>query len=239
MKMTDREQKKNREVFYVSTNIWKQEVGLFELAVYVYLCYCSNIRGESFPSMAAIARNCHMSHRRAQSAVAMLEKRGIIERVQRRESKRNSLPNLYRLRTGVFSGKRTPKHFKEQELPALAGDEAVFAKAPGPDHEEPDPELDELLESIAPLDPDDHDPMLEAIYLAVARMWRAPSIKVGGTEIPGSEVRKRLKLLDCDSIHSIMLAMRERKVVNRSAYLVSCIFNAPLETLAYAGADSR
>ncbi len=68
----------------------------------------------------------------------------------------------------------------------------------------------------------------KAIELAITDMWFADETKVGGITVNKYRMRNRLNELDIDAMDEIMERLEDDDVNNRTAYIKSCIYNAPL-----------
>ena len=70
-----------------------------------------------------------------------------------------------------------------------------------------------------------------AVELAIRDMWQADSITVNGMCIPQTLVRERLRCLNMDCIDRIYKRMGDygQELTNAGKYLVSCLYNAPVD----------
>ena len=216
---------RKREVFYVSTNVWNESISGYSKLVFTYLSYCSNIEGESFPSMSRIARSCGISRRTVIRAIDTLTEKGLIVTRRRTNADREKITNLYRLNVGVFEGGK-PKKAKPKEAPPEA--EAWTA----------DTELEELLERLNAGNYYDAE-FSAAAEDAIRYMWTAPSMRFDGREIPQAEVRQRLRELDIYCLDDLYDELGKRELEHPSAYIKACLYHAPVEQRARTAMHKR
>lgn len=73
----------------------------------------------------------------------------------------------------------------------------------------------------------------QSVRQTIERMYASPHITVNGQRIGQNAVRERLKLLTIDHIDFVEAQLAEHggEVTHGERYLMSCIFNAPVDVL--------
>ncbi len=227
---------KKREVFYVSTELWRESLSSAGLAVYTYLSYCSNKEGESFPSLKSIGASCGISKSTVLRAISELVGLGLIEKKRRQNAASGRLSNVYRLKTGVFgrkpSGERTAKAAERAE-PEGGGSSGAGGEAEENGGADDEAGLARLMFRLEPecYEPENAD-YAKALVIALTEMWEAGSTRINGREVPREEVRRRLNMLDSDCLDEVYAKIKARDIVNPGGYLKTCLFNAPLSVSA-------
>ena len=101
---------------------------------------------------------------------------------------------------------------------------------------DPDPSETNLKTILSRLQLDlfEDRPFAKAVRHALRRMYHSDSIRVKGERIPRETVREALSLLTIDHIDFVERQLREAtsQVICGEAYLMSCLYNAPLDCLA-------
>ena len=110
---------------------------------------------------------------------------------------------------------------------------SVEATDPDPDPDQGETSLKTILFRLQ-LDLFEDRPFAKAVRHALRRMYHSDSIRVKGERIPRETVREALSLLTIDHIDFVERQLREAtsQVVCGEAYLMSCLYNAPLDCLA-------
>ena len=74
----------------------------------------------------------------------------------------------------------------------------------------------------------------KSVRHALRRMYHADSIRVNGETIPRDQVRGSMELLTIDHIDFVERQLREAtaSVTCGEKYLISCLYNAPLDCMA-------
>ena len=86
----------NGRDFLIENKIFDEKLKPKEFIVYCYLKRCTDQRFQCFPSRKNIAENCCLSVPTVDSALKVLEKRGLISITRRYDStKKNMLSHLY------------------------------------------------------------------------------------------------------------------------------------------------
>ena len=215
---------RKRTVYYVSTDMWQETLDSYSKLVFAYLSYCSNIDGESFPSIFRIAKSCRVSRSTVKRSLEALRAKGLIVSKPRRTSQNGKTTNLYRLNVGVFEGGK-PKKAKLKETTEAE----AWTK---------DTELEELLERLNAGNYYDAD-FSAAAEDAIRYMWTAPSMRFDGREIPQAEVRQRLRELDIYCLDDLYDELGKRDLEHPSAYIKACLYHAPVEQRARTAMHKR
>ena len=104
------------------------------------------------------------------------------------------------------------------------------------DHD-PDPEEKKGLSAILSrlqLDLYEDKSFSKSVRHALRRMYHSDSIRVKGEMIPRDQVRSSMELLTIDHIDFVQRQLREATaaVTWGEGYLISCLYNAPLDCMA-------
>ena len=110
---------------------------------------------------------------------------------------------------------------------------SVETTDPDPDPDRGETSLKTILSRLQ-LDLFEDRPFAKAVRHALRRMYHSDSIRVKGERIPRETVREALSLLTIDHIDFVERQLREAtsQVICGEAYLMSCLYNAPLDCLA-------
>ena len=110
---------------------------------------------------------------------------------------------------------------------------SVETTDPDPDPDRGETSLKTILSRLQ-LDLFEDRPFAKAVRHALRRMYHAESIRVNGRIVPREDVRSALELLTVDHIDFVERQLREAtsQVTCGETYLMSCLYNAPLDCLA-------
>ena len=110
---------------------------------------------------------------------------------------------------------------------------SVETTDPDPDSDRGETSLKTILSRLQ-LDLFEDRPFAKAVRHALRRMYHSDSIRVKGERIPRETVREALSLLTIDHIDFVERQLREAtsQVICGETYLMSCLYNAPLDCLA-------
>ena len=108
------------------------------------------------------------------------------------------------------------------------------------DRTDPDPDPDEAgtglgaILSRLQLNLFDDRTFAKSVRHALRRMYHAESIRVKGQTIPRGQVRSAMELLTIDHIDFVERQLHEAtsQVTWGEGYLISCLYNAPLDCMA-------
>lgn len=224
-----------RKEFYVSTEIWDKDLSCIAKTVLTYLGFCSNRKGECFPSVAKIAEECGVCKNSVRKAIGELSEKGLLSVSARFKPGRYGIrntSNLYEL-----------KYVREERRPltkTTGGEKPEKAEEKPPEMSEDErgeTELKRLLDrlNISGLYEDKTE--ARAIELAISELWYSESFRFKGSSIPRSGVRSRLKQLDIDAIDSVMSTLEKSAIdCDATSFLKACIYNAPLAVSAETAA---
>lgn len=216
-----------RKEFYLSTDVWADELSCHAKSVLAYLSFCANTSGESFPSLRTIAKECSVCRNTARKGIRELQEKGMIS-IQPRMivtvSGTRQTSNQYKLLTA--KGERKPKPAERLFYPTVE---------PAPERKEDtegDGKLDELIERLELESIYRGDPTGKALELAIKELWYSTSFRFKGENIPQKLVRERLKALDVDAVESVIDSIGRYNKSDQAAYMKACIYNAPLKSSA-------
>ena len=90
-----------RNYFKSPNNIFDIDISNIEKTIYLYLCRCSDCKGESYPSYASITKACGISESSAKRGIKKLVERGLITKKKRykedKSGKYEQTSNIYTL----------------------------------------------------------------------------------------------------------------------------------------------
>ena len=249
-----------RKEFYVVSEIWDMDLSCRARTVFAYLSYCSNRNGESFPSVARIAKECGMSENTARRKLNELIDKGFISsrpRMVKTINGNRQTSNVYRILLERGSRKSAPKppesaaeKKKAEKLPeapaqakpeapapaamnALPGMQPASAAPPAKKPEDDDEAgLERLLERLDLKRFSEDGYAARALEFAITDLWYAEQTKICGDLISKKRMRRRLKELDQDAIDDVMDSMGEEGIENKASYIKACLYNAPMRANA-------
>jgi len=227
-----------REIFFVNKDVFGHGLNGNAIAVYAYLSYCSNKSGMAFPSVKKIAAACGMASSTARKAIDRLCESGLLVKefsfMKSANGKNRQTSNKYILakpknsERGTMSDIETPMQNSSTPAPTDGGEinnkvitiSSSLSVLP----------YDELTERLQLHLYEDKE-FAECVRLAIEEMYYAENITVNGNRIPQNQVRERLKQLDIACIDRVSKCFEDYggEVQNARNYLISCIYNAPLE----------
>ena len=239
-----------RETFYARSDLFEANVSPRAKLVLAYLSRVSNKQGVSFPAVSTIAEKCGCCENSARKALRELVNAGFLSvaaatTITRRGRLRRTT-NRYTL---LFFG---AKHEEAPLQPVQGGtstdaghsyDSKITIDVPyghsqsvdgtDPDHDAGEDELSALLCRLR-LELYDDATFVGAVRHALRRMYQAESIRVNGVTIPQSHVRSAMSLLTVDCIDFVERQLREAtaQVTCGEKFLISCLYNAPLDCMA-------
>jgi len=232
-----------RKRFYLNAAVWEKEISSAAFHVYGFLSWCANKDGSCYPSIAEIARRCHISQNTARRALRELEQTGLIQAQTQftvtKSGKRRQTSNSYLLKHQIWKpldsntapspcqflqgmGANVEGEINHKEIDIKIGISSVGL------YEEK--EITDILDGLS-LYSYENEHFAKAIELAIREMYYAENITVGGERIPQRRVRERLRYLDTSCIDHIHSRMRDYGANFQSAgkYLISCLYNAPMD----------
>jgi DNA-binding MarR family transcriptional regulator len=81
--------------FYSYNMIFEQNISVFAIVLYVYLCRCADKEGQSFPSHKTIAKDCKISITSVKNAIKELGKAKLLEKESQFTKKGRRTSNIY------------------------------------------------------------------------------------------------------------------------------------------------
>ena len=241
-----------RQTFYTRADLFEAEISPRAKLVLAYLSRVSNKLGQSYPAVATVAEKCGCCPNSARKALKELEAAGFIRislnTLPTRRGGRRCTSNTYTLLflpskdegaplqpvQGGTARDAGPRYDREITMDVPKGHSpSVEATDPDPDPDQGETSLKTILFRLQ-LDLFEDRPFAKAVRHALRRMYHSDSIRVKGERIPRETVREALSLLTIDHIDFVERQLREAtsQVVCGEAYLMSCLYNAPLDCLA-------
>ena len=233
-----------RTTFYVTTALFEMDISFKAKLVLTYLSRTSNKEGTCYPSIASIARCCGCCKNTVRKALRELESAGIVSvtlsYAESKNGKRRRQANIYTLRIPGSPDAPAPVQ------PVLEGGAANGAEVNNDSNTiiavpsvgitgDDGNDLEEILEKLH-LDIFEDRPFARSIEQAIRTMYRAEEITVKKQRIPRDTVRDRLRMLTIDHIDFIeaQLGNRYDPVTCGESYLISCLYNAPMDCMVNA-----
>ena len=232
-----------RKTFYVPAAIFEGGHSAYAIAVYAYLCFCADKSGVCFPGMETIAAQCGLSRNTVKKAMNELERCWLVRSETTRQRSKNGCMrqsvNRYFLGTIASCGAGEPPH--EMIIPPSRDEgeinnnsKLIMGDVPsvGITAREDRTGLDAILEPLY-LDTFFDQVFAQSVKQAIVTMYGMPSLSVNGTRIDNAAICERLRLLTIDHIDYIeqQLDNVAGEVTNGERYLMSCIYNAPVDCM--------
>lgn len=230
-----------RTTFYVMADLFTVPLSPMAKLVLVYLSRCCNRQGICNPSIGTIAYSCNCCRNTVRKAIHEPEQAGMItvtsEYAPTKRGKRRRQPNTYTLHcpTSPYAlppvqqmpgaGSQAEQEINDNSNTIIAVPSVGITGDDGND-------LEEILEKLH-LDIFEDQPFSRSIEQAIRHMYRARQITVKKEPIPQGAVRDRLRLLTIDHIDYIeaQLGNRYDPVTCGENYLISCLYNAPMDCM--------
>jgi hypothetical protein len=233
-----------RTTFYVTTALFEMDISSKAKLVLTYLSRTSNKDGTCYPSIASIARCCGCCKNTVRKALRELESAGIVSVTpsfaESKNGKRRRQANVYTLRIPGSPDAPAPVHGLLEGGAAngaeVNNDSNTIIAVPsvgitGDDGND----LERILAKLH-LDTFYDQGFARSIGQAIRTMYRAEEITVKKQRIPRNAVRDRLRMLTIDHIDFIeaQLGNRYDPVTCGESYLISCLYNAPMDCMVNA-----
>ncbi len=232
-----------RKRFYLSAEIWSKSISSAAFHVYGFLSWCADKSGRCYPSVAEISRRCHIAENTVRKAIRELERNELIRSQTQytvtKSGKRRQTSNSYSLKgqdlnPPASNVEPTPRNALKGAGADVEGEinnkdidirKSDLSVSP---YEENG--LSDILDRLELYCYDDKH-FTKAVELAVREMYHADHITVSGENIPKEQVRERLFHLTPDGIDHIYGRMRDygANFQNAGKYLISCLYNAPMD----------
>ena len=241
-----------RQTFYTRADLFEAKISPRAKLVLAYLSRVSNKQGQCWPAVPTIAEKCGCCENSARKALKELEAAGFISVTARDlPTKQGRLRHTSHIYTLLFLPSKDEGPLLQPVKEGTSADEGLRdnreitmdvpkGHSPSVETTDPDPDPDRgetSLKSILSrlqLDLFEDRPFAKAVRHALRRMYHSDSIRVKGERIPRETVREALSLLTIDHIDFVERQLREAtsQVTCGETYLMSCLYNAPLDCLA-------
>lgn len=239
-----------RQTFYTRADLFEANISPRAKLVLAYLSRVSDRQGVSFPSIPTIAEKCGCCQNTARKALRELEAAGFISisaaTLPTEHGRQRCTSNRYAL---LFIPSKSEGAPLQPVQGAPSRDEGHSYNSKGTiavpyghsqsvDATDPDPDgekkgLSAILSRLQ-LDLFEDKSFSKSVRHALRRMYHAESIRVKGETIPRDQVRSSLELLTIDHIDFVQRQLSEATaaVTWGEGYLISCLYNAPLDCMA-------
>ena len=241
-----------RQTFYARADLFEADISPRAKLVLAYLSRVSDKQGVSFPSVPTIAEKCGCCPNSARKALRELEGAGFIAveaaTLPTRSGRTRWTSNRYTLLfvpskneaaplQPVQEGTSTDEGLRYNSKTTM---DVPYGHSPSVDGTDPDPDpdgteqgLDRILSRLH-LDLFEDRTFAGSVRHALRRMYHAESIRVKGEVIPRADVRNALELLTIDHVDFVERQLREATsaVTCGERFLISCLYNAPLDCMA-------
>ena len=233
-----------RTTFYVTTALFEMDISSKAKLVLTYLSRTSNKDGTCYPSIASIARCCGCCKNTVRKALRELESAGIVSvtpsYAESKNGKRRRQANIYTLRipgspdapapvqTVLEGGAANGAEVNNDSNTIIAVPSVGITGDDGND-------LERILAKLH-LDTFYDQGFAKGIEQAIRTMYRTEGITVKKQRIPRDAVRARLRTLTIDHIDFIQAQLGNRydPVTCGENYLISCLYNAPMDCMVNA-----
>ena len=233
-----------RTTFYVTTALFEMDISSKAKLVLTYLSRTSNKEGTCYPSIGTIGRCCGVCKNMVRKALRELESAGIVSvtpsYTTSKNGKRRRQANVYTLRIPGSPDAPAPVHGLLEGGAAngaeVNNDSNTIIAVPSIGTTEDDRnDLERILAKLH-LDAFYDQGFAKSIDQAIRTMYRAEEINVKKQRIPRDAVRDRLRMLTIDHIDFIesQLGNRCDPVTCGENYLISCLYNAPMDCMVNA-----
>ena len=233
-----------RTTFYVTTTLFEMGISSKAKLVLTYLSRTSNKDATCYPSIASIARCCGCCKNTVRKALRELESAGIVSvtpsYAESKNGKRRRQANIYTLRipgspdapapvqTVLEGGAANGAEVNNDSNTIIAVPSIGITGGDGTD-------LERILAKLH-LDTFYDQGFAKSIDQAIRTMYRAEEITVKKQCIPRDTVRDRLRMLTIDHIDFIEAQLENSydPVTCGENYLISCLYNAPMDCMVNA-----
>ena len=239
-----------RKTFHAQADLFEAHISPRAKLILAYLSRVSDRQGVSFPSVPTIAEKCGCCPNSARKALRELEAAGFLSisanTLPTRRGRQRRTSNTYTLLFFPSQNEGLPLH-PVQGGPStdegLSQNSKFILDVPNGhsqsiDENDPDGGPGEkglrAILSRLHLDLFEDASFAKCIRHALRRMYHAESIRVNGRIVPREDVRSALELLTVDHIDFVERQLREAtaQVTRGEGYLISCLYNAPLDCMA-------
>ena len=242
-----------RQTFYTRADLFEANISPRAKFVLTYLSSVSDREGKSFPSVPTIAKRCGCCQNTARKALRELEEAGFITVTAKsqptEQGRLRRTSNIYTLLFVPSKNEGAPlqpmkgppspdeghRYNSKTKIDVPYGhSQSVYDRT---DHDpDPDPREGSLRAILSRLQLDlfEDKTFSKAVRHALRRMYHSESIRVNGQTIPRADVRSVLSLLTIDHVDFVERQLREATsyVTWGEGFLISCLYNAPLDCMA-------
>ena len=242
-----------RQTFYTRADLFEANISPRAKLILAYLSRVSDRQGVSFPSIPTIAEKCGCCQNTARKALRELEAAGFISitaaTLPTEHGRHRCTSNRYTLLfvpsksegapLQLVQGAPSPDEGHRYNSKLTIDVPYGHSQSVGDmtDHD-PDPDgekkgLSAILSRLQ-LDLYEDKSFSKSVRHALRRMYHSDSIRVKGEMIPRDQVRSSMELLTIDHIDFVQRQLREATaaVTWGEGYLISCLYNAPLDCMA-------
>ena len=242
-----------RQTFYTRADLFEADISPRAKLVLAYLSRVSDKQGVSFPSVPTIAEKCGCCPNSARKALRELEAAGFISVTPatlptksgkiRWTSNRytllfvpsqNEVPLLQPVQEGTSTDEGLRYNSKlTMDVPYGHSQSVGDVTDHDPDGDREKKGLGAILSRLQ-LDLYEDKSFAKSVRHALRRMYHAESIRVKGETICREEVRSAMELLTIDHIDFVQHQLHEATgaVTCGERFLISCLYNAPLDCMA-------
>ena len=237
-----------RQTFYARADLFEAKISPRAKLVLTYLSRVSDRQGVSFPSVPTIAEKCGCCPNTARKAIRELAEAGFISvtdaTLPTRSGKIRWTSHRYTL---LFVPQKDEVPLLQPVKDPPSTDEGLsynsktktdvpYGHSQSVGMTDPDGEKKGLSAILSRLQLDlfEDKSFAKSVRHALRRMYHADSIRVNGETIPRDQVRGSMELLTIDHIDFVERQLREAtaSVTCGEKYLISCLYNAPLDCMA-------
>ena len=241
-----------RQTFYTRADLFEADLSTRAKLVLTYLSRISDRQGVSFPSIPTIAEKCGCCPNSARKALRELEAAGFLtisdHTLPTRRGKSRCTTHRYTLLFLPAKDEGAPLQPVQGGTSPDAGEgynrvskrDVPYGHSPSVDLTDGDADPDRpetglsALFSRLQLDIFYDKTFAKAVRHALRRMYHGDHITVSGQIIPRADVRSLLELMTIDHIDFVEHQLHEAtgQVTCGEKFLISCLYNAPLDCMA-------
>ena len=242
-----------RQTFYTRADLFEAKLSTRAKLVLTYLSRISDREGRSYPAVPTVAEKCGCCPNTARKALRELEAAGYITITARdlptRQGHTRHTSHVYTL---LFVPSKDEAPLLQPVKEGTAADEGLRYNResimdvpyghsqsvydgtdPDRDGEAPEGGLKAILFRLQ-LGLFEDKSFAKAVRHALRRMYHSDGLRVNGEMIPRDTVRDAMELLTIDHIDFVERQLHEATgyVTCAEKYLMSCLYNAPLDCMA-------
>ncbi len=240
-----------RKSFYVTTDLFERNISRTAKLVLTYLSRTANREGVCFPSIPQIAKHCACCENTVRKAIKELCAANVLKvettfaatanGKQRQRANRYTLLHTAKDAASFSCAKNEPAPLQPLNPPPAKSEGEIndnskkntannrpSVRKDSTDETELEDILDHLYLHLY------YDKLFgKSIEHAIRTMYRSHHITVKGEKIPQGAVRNVLRMLTIDHIDFVQRQLHNGtdEVISGERYLISCIYNAPIDCL--------